>query len=408
MTTAFFSPSLMTPGAQYLIDAIETIINQDSPQPPVDSVKIILFIFVALISVMAAVFFRQMGLLLVGVIIFVSLGVLCFFNPVIQWWPVTASLLIYLSAAGQIVTLRLIVGTKEGKLLKRYIPAQVIDALMSLKIDESYKQRRSKVVVLMSDLAGYTTVTGLLKEPGLVLKLMNDYLNETSYVLQKKYDGVLEAYVGDMVCYYWEVTSQQKPEEVYEKALLAANELRELQKVFFTSLQQRYKDKIDKQSLQGIADIIDAGIGITSGDVVMGDLGPELGDGNKKFGILGDPLNLAARIEGLTRLFNTDIIIAGDFLNAVETAGLSIRRLGSIQVKGRMLPETLYALGMSDDPAFQVDNIIQWESWLQEVESKTESTVNCPVCYSKDQKTISEWLNHGLLRDDGVWLLDKK
>jgi adenylate cyclase len=41
----------------------------------------------------------------------------------------------------------------------------------------------------MSDLAGYTKVSGILKEPGYVLNLMNDYLEETSLVLQDKYNG---------------------------------------------------------------------------------------------------------------------------------------------------------------------------------------------------------------------------
>ncbi len=413
MTTALFGPSLMTPGTQFLIDAIETIINQDSPQPPPYWAKLTLFISIAIVSIIAGIFLGQALLLLLGTALFIILCSLCFFNPIMQLWPIFSTMSIYLMGAGQLVAVHLFVGFKERKLTKQYIPEQIHDMLMALKINESFKSRRCHAVVLMSDLAGYTTVTGLLKEPGLILELMNDYLEETSVVLHKKYAGILEAYVGDLVCYYWanlDKEDQEDPKdhlEMYKKALNGAIELRELQKQFFLTLQQRYKNKIDSTTLKKIDDIIDAGIGITVGNVIIGNLGPE--KATQKLGILGDPLNLAARIEGLTRLFNTDIIIAGDFLNAIELSGLKTRRLGRMEVKGRVLPETLYALGCPDDERFSTNNIAKWRQWLEQVESGLDSShLVCPECYKKDEQTIRDWLSRDLLSNDGVWHLDKK
>ncbi|MCK5926155.1 MAG: adenylate/guanylate cyclase domain-containing protein, partial [Methylococcales bacterium] len=293
MTTAVFGPKQMTPGAQYLLDEVETLIEQDSPIPPLPFLKILLLITVALLSVIAGLLFQQAILWVFAVGLFVALSALCFMNSIVQLWPIAASMVVYFVGAGQTTAVLMLVGTKEGRLLRRYIPEQVRNLLMPLKIKESFKNKRCHVVVLMSDLTGYTTVTGLLKEPRLVLELMNDYLNETSFVLQKKYGGVLEAYVGDLVCYYWQADDKQNRDCIYEKTLLAAIELRTLQKEFFSSLEQRYKNRIDQESLKQISLIIDAGIAVSVGDVVMGDLGPE--QGIRKFGILGDPLNLASR-----------------------------------------------------------------------------------------------------------------
>lgn len=406
MTTAAFGPQLMTPGAQYLVDAIETIIKQDAPQPPSYSIKNLLFLCVAVISVSAAAVFQQTFLMCLFGGVIVTLGALCFFNPIVQLWPVLASLSVFLLGAGQMVFFRLLIGLKEGELVKRYIAEPVHKWLMRLKINESFKSRHSHVAILMSDLAGYTTVTGLLKDPELVLELMNDYLEETSLVIQKKHQGILEAYVGDMVCYYWAEVDKKDRVKMYQKALLGAIELRALQKQFFLTLQQRYANKIDEAQLQRINNIIDAGIGVTVGDVVMGDLGPR--HGVKKFGILGDPLNLVARIESLTRLFNADIIIAGDFLGAVESSGLIVRRLGTVKVKGRLFPETLYALGCDGDPLFKKSYIEQWALWLGDMELGIESQHVCPSCYQKDKNTLSKWMVGGLLGDDGVWYLDMK
>jgi adenylate cyclase len=406
MTTAIFGPSLMTTGAQFLIDAIETLINQDSPQPPAYLVKLLLFTSIAIISIIAGIYLTQTYLWLLGMVLFISISLLCFFNPIVQLWPLFASLSIYFVGAGQLLAIHLFLGRKERKITKQYIPEQLHQLLMSLKIDESFKSRHCHAVVLMSDLAGYTTVTGLLKEPDLILELMNDYLEATSLVLHKKYAGILEAYVGDLVCYYWTDLETDNRQEMCIKALNGAIELRELQKQFFLTLQQRYKSKIDSEALQRIIQIIDAGIGITAGKVVMGNLGPE--KATQKLSILGDPLNLAARIESLTRLFNTDIIIAGDFLDAVELSGLITRRLGSMKVKGRVQPETLYALGCTDDPRFSEQNIADWTQWLEQIESGAEIVLSCPTCYKKDEQTIKDWLSRNLLSKDGLWLLDKK
>lgn len=406
MTTAFFGPNQMTPGAQYLLDEVETLINQDSPVPPPPFLKYSLFITVAFVSILASLFFQQATLWLLSVVVFLGLSALCFINPIVQLWPVAATMVVYFVGTAQTTAVLMLVSNKEGRLLRRYIPEQIRNLLMPLKTKESFKNKRCHVVVLMSDLAGYTTVTGLLKEPSLVLDLMNDYLNETSYILQKKYGGILEAYVGDLVCYYWPADDEKKATEVYKKTLLAAIELQTRQKEFFSSLQQRYKNRIDTESLRQISLIIDAGIAMSIGNVVMGDLGPK--DGIRKFGILGDPLNLAARIEGLTRRFSTDIIVSGAFADVILLADLSRRKLGTFRVKGRLLPETIYAVGNTYSRYFNPQEIDQWEKWLESIEQKTTIHIDCPACYAKDKNTITDWLGQGILNDEGVWCLENK
>ena len=120
-----------------------------------------------------------------------------------QLWPVTNSLLVFLCGAGLTLTAHLVIGFREGRLISQYMPKQIHDLLIGLGENETFRNRRHMAIVLMSDLACYTKVTDELREPSHVLKLMNDYLSETSFVLQDKYQGWLESYIGDMVCYYW-------------------------------------------------------------------------------------------------------------------------------------------------------------------------------------------------------------
>lgn len=406
MTTAIFGPQLMTPGAQYLIDELETLLNQDFPQPPPRIVRNLLFGSSAVLSVLIGAYFSQTLLWLSALIILISMVGLCFLNPVMQLWPVTAVMAVYFTGAIQIIAVHLISGTRQGNLLADYLPQQIIDVLMPLKNTEAFQHKHCKVVVLISDLAGYTTVTGLLKRPELVMSLMNDYLDATSIVLQDKYNGVLEAYVGDMVCYYWEY-DEETENIVYQQALFAAIELALLQKNFFSSVANRYKETLTSDVIKKITTFINAGIGLTAGEAVKGNLGPKVGV--KKFCILGDPLNLAARIESLTRLFNTEIIITDDLSKIVmHEKNLALRRLGAMKVKGREELTVLYALGTSDDPRFAPNTIQAWEQWIVQIEAGRIPDTVCPAIYSKDQHTILTWRDNGVLRENGVWQLHEK
>lgn len=406
MTTALAGPKLLTPGAQYLADAVETLLNHDYPQRPGNIINVILFIGVAIISVLSGAYLRLPMLWLVGGLIFTGIIALCFFNPILQLWPVTATMTTLLAGALQTTGARLVIGFREGKLVSQYLPQQVHSMLLKLKTDESFKNTCSQVVVLMSDLEGYTTITGILKEPENLLNLMNDYLTETSLMLQDKYHGWLEAYVGDMVCYHWPFLENEK-EQIYQNALQAALELAILQQKFFASVTSRYVDKFEPEVLEEIGKTINAGIALTAGLVVMGDLGPQ--HGVRKFGILGDPLNLVSRIEGLTRMFNTEIIVTGELAETAKKLGIPARRLGLICVKGRNTSAMLYAIGSRDDQRFTAENIIAWENWLTAIERhRQETALPCPNIYRQDRLTVENWLKRGLLTEQGVWQLHEK
>ena len=195
-------------------------------------------------------------------------------------------------------------------------------------------------------------------------------------------------------------------------------ELSQLQKKFFSDLLHYYKGVLDDAKLHNIQLIMDAGIGLSAGEVVMGDLGPK--QGVRKFGILGDPMNLTSRIEALTRYFSTQIIIPEIFLEVSQQLGLPTRRLGCFRVKGRNEPISIYALGTKDDSRFQTDVVKAWENWLVALEDDSfdsrlidqedlidNLTLSCPQIFQKDCSTLIKWRYQGLLKE-GIWNLDEK
>ncbi|GAB4268179.1 MAG: hypothetical protein Kow0065_18630 [Methylomicrobium sp.] len=406
MTIGWFGPHALTPGAQFLADAVETLLNRDHPRSPALPIKASLLLAAALIGVLSGAYLKQLYVWMIGVLLFIGVASLCYLNATLQLWPVTATMTGFIVGVIGTVGIHLALGAREGQLIIKYMPRQIHNLLISLKPNETFQNQRREVLVLMSDLAGYTSVTGFIKDPAFILELMNDYLNETSLVLQDKYNGWLENYVGDMVCYYWPYRCDRSDNSSCVNALQGALELVMLQKRFFASIEQRYHRKIDEVALKRIGSVINAGVGLTSGTVVMGDLGPK--HGVRKFGILGDPLNLAARIESLTRLFSTEIIITEDFVEAARYLNYPIRRLGCMRVKGRTEPATLYAIGHRDDVRFADDVIAAWEKWLSAIENRVDAMPDCPEIFAKDRQTVERWLQRGLLRESGIWHLDEK
>ncbi len=405
MTTALFGSHTITPGAQFLADAVETILNGDHPRKPNSDITTLLFLIVAVVGVLASAFLKHRYVWFGAICVFIAAVGVCFLNPLVQLWPVTAIMVVYFFSFGLVVAMFLIIGYREGILISHYMPRQIHNLLITLRSNESFQNRRCFALVLMSDLAGYTKVTGILKEPSDVLMLMNDYLGETSLVLQDKYNGWLESYVGDMVCYYWPFKEQERA-LAYKNALRGAMELSLLQRQFFLSLAQRYKHKIDADVLAQVGDTINAGIGVSTGTVIMGDLGPEYGI--RKFGIVGEPLIMAARMESLTRFFNTEIILSGDIVKTAEELGFIVRRLAKVIVKGQNKPEVLYALGHAEDLRFAKFEVRAWEKWINAVEQNISAKPDCPKIYALDKKTIELWLTKNLLVNKGFWQLDEK
>ena len=384
---------------------METLLNQDHPREPHVAVKYLIFLIVAAISVWLGAYYPRSYLWGAGGLVGIVLCALCFFMAKVQLWPVTTSLLVFLCGAGLTLAAHLVIGFREGRLISHYMPQQIHDLLIGLGEHESFRNQRHQAIVLMSDLACYTQVTDALKEPGHVLKLMNDYLTETSFVLQDKYQGWLESYIGDMVCYYWPYNPSNES-IAFQNALQGALDLSALQKRFFISVNERYRYQFDEAALHKICQIINAGIGLSSGVVVMGDLGPKFGV--RKFGILGRPMNLTSRIESLTRLFNTEIIVTSDFLGAAMTLQYPVRRLGRICVKGCNIPVMLYAVGFKSDARFGKDEIEAWNFWLNDLEQGRQADGYCPEVYDQDKATLLRWRARDLMDENGVWHLDEK
>jgi len=407
VNTSFSGSGRLTSGPQVIVDSVETLASFDHPRRPIFPVRVLLIALVAFSCVWATAYLKTRWATVLTLLWLAFTTMLCFAFPLTQLWPVTAVILTGISALVMCFSAHLFFGTKRGVMIAKYLPAPIRSMLLSTGKDNVFVNRKTRAVVLISDVAGYTQVTSLLQDPALVFNLINEYLEETTIILQEKYLGWLENYVGDLVCFYWPADNDEDLEKQKSLALRAAVVQSELQQTFFKTLVEHHRLPIDAAVLKKISRVINAGIGVSTGDIVMGNLGPQ--NGVQKFSVLGDPLNLSSRIEGLTRYFNTEIMITDELVACAEKLGLKVRRIARVRVKGRTKPSEIYALGKGDDPRFTQQILDQWEEFRVALEEKGDRKIPASEDLSKDASTLIDWYDQGLLDEKHkIWNLTAK
>jgi adenylate cyclase len=211
------------------------------------------------------------------------------------------------------------------KMFSSYVSKRIVDELIRDPSKAKLGGDRKEISVLFSDIRGFTSFSEKHR-PEEVVTQLNEYLGAMTNIVFE-YDGTLDKFVGDAVMAFWGAPLDQADhaERACRCALAMIGTLQELQKKWES--EGKY--------------VIDIGVGINSGDMIVGNMGAE---GKKMdFTVIGDNVNLGARLEGLTRKYNNHIIIS-EFTYAKVKDIVKVNELGSVTVKGKEQPVVIYDL----------------------------------------------------------------
>ena len=180
---------------------------------------------------------------------------------------------------------------KIRAMFSSYVTERVVNELIKKPGMAKLGGERREMTVLFSDVKGFTSFSEK-HTPEEVVTLLNEYLAEMTNVIFR-WEGTLDKFIGDGIFAFWGAPLKQ--ENHAELALRCALDMvRKLQ-----SLQERWE-------WEG-RPTLDAGIGINSGDMLVGNVGVE---GKKMdYTVIGDHVNLGVRIESLTRKYDTHVLI---------------------------------------------------------------------------------------------------
>ena len=210
------------------------------------------------------------------------------------------------------------------KALSNYLSARVMESVLADPAKLRLGGQRENLTVLFSDIRGFTTISEALKAEE-VVELLNEYFSRMVEVVFR-YDGTLNKFIGDALMAFWgaPVGQQDHPERAVLCALDMMEELKKLQ---------------EKWRSEGKT-VIDIGIGISTGEMIIGNMGSK---DKMDYTVIGDTVNLGSRLEGLNKEYDTNIIISASTHQAVKEL-VETKALGSVKVKGKEKAVHIYAV----------------------------------------------------------------
>jgi adenylate cyclase len=189
-----------------------------------------------------------------------------------------------------------------------------------------------EMTILFSDVRGFTTISESYKDdPQGLTSLMNRVLTPLTNTIID-HEGTIDKYLGDAVMAFWNAPLSVAHHEVKACAATLA---------MIDSVDELNRERQEEAKSAGHPFLpIRIGIGLNTGRCVVGNLGSHL---RFNYSVLGDPVNVASRLEGQTKYYGVSIIIGSSTAEKVKEQ-FAILELDLIAVKGKKEPQTIYAL----------------------------------------------------------------
>lgn len=224
------------------------------------------------------------------------------------------------------IAYRILTEEKEKKAIQgmfsNYVSKSVVDELLKHPEKLELGGEDKEITVLFSDIRGFTTLSEKLTPQELVSHL-NEYLSAMTEVIFK-YEGTLDKYVGDEIMAFWNAPVEQPnhPERACRAAVEMMNRLHHLNEAW----------PEEKR--------LNIGIGLNTGIMTVGNMGSQ---SRMDYTLMGDNVNLGARLEGTNKIYGTNIIISEYTYEKIKD-NFICRELDVIKVKGKEKPVKIYEL----------------------------------------------------------------
>jgi adenylate cyclase len=206
-------------------------------------------------------------------------------------------------------------------LFGQYVPPELVDEMARDPTKYSMEPTAADLTILFSDVRGFTTISESLS-PGDLAAYINDYLTGMSAVISKN-RGTLDKYIGDAVMAFW---GAPVPDAEHAR-----------QGVLTALTMQKVAGELNEKFRAKGWPTLKIGIGLNSGNVRVGDMGSKV---RKAYTVMGDPVNLASRLEGRTKEYGVGILVGESTEKLVKD--VVFKELDRIRVKGKNEPVAIY------------------------------------------------------------------
>ena len=210
---------------------------------------------------------------------------------------------------------------------QRFVPKQLLtnlnkDSILDVQLGDQVQKEMS---ILFSDIRSFTTLSeSMLPEEN--FKFVNTYLSKMGPIVREN-NGYIDKFIGDAIMALFE----NSPDDAVRTSVKMLDALREYNKV-------RIREGNDP---------IRIGIGVNTGMMMLG----TLGESDRMEGsVISDAVNIAARLEGLTKLYKTPLLISGETLLKIDDSIFETRLIDKVAVKGKVKPIMVHEVLNGETP----------------------------------------------------------
>jgi adenylate cyclase len=324
----------LMPGSEIHANILDSVIRQRAIRPVAISLQIGLLLMLSLLA-SAVLLLRRRWLawtavtLLVCAIPATAWALFAIGNG---WLPVGAPIVVVFAVVtGHAIQSALRTRRERDRVQKMfalYVPPEFVKTLIAHPERAGLGGDTRHLTVLFCDLRGFTTLSAQLA-PADITMVLNRYFTCMTQAIFS-HGGTVDKFIGDAVMAFWGAPLPDPEQERH--AIQAAIAMKDALVALNEELAAQGKPPLR------------LGIGIHSGDALVGNMGAE---SRLSYTAIGDTVNVASRLEGANKTLGTEIMLSAD--TAKGAPDLPLRMLGAIRVKGR--PQPLQVLTPCDQPA---------------------------------------------------------
>lgn len=385
-------------GVEVIANATDNILQQRFITKPDTLVTVLLTLIVALAAASALAFIPGVipaSLAGLGTLFLYGLLALGTFSEFDLWLPSVPPLIAgaITLLAGSVVAYRF--ATKEKRFLRaafsQYLSPAVVAQVAANPETLRLGGEKRVMTAFFSDVAGFTSISEKL-DPKDLVTLLNTYLTEMTDIILES-GGTVDKFEGDAIIAFWGAPVEF--EDHRERGVRAAILCR-----------KRHEDLNRRLGEQGFPEL-HTRIGLASGPMVVGNMGSE-----KRFDytIMGSDVNLASRLEGVNKVYRTEILLA-EHTRAGLPGDIKCREIDTVLVVGQKKPVTIWEpvikLTQMHHNYGKALNLYRAGNFL-EAEELFKQNTDDPTSVIMEQR-CREFIERGTPENwNGVWALTSK
>ena len=233
------------------------------------------------------------------------------------------------------------------ELFGQYVPPELVDEMARDPRKYSMEPRAAELTILFSDVRGFTGISEALK-PEELREYINEYLTTMSGIIRSRHRGTLDKYIGDAIMAFWGAPVDDAQHA--KNGVLAALDM------------QKERELLNQRFAARGWPTLNIGIGLNTGSVRVGDMGSQV---RRAYTVMGDAVNVAARLEGRTKGYDLGILVGEATRQQVK--GVVFREVDRVKVKGKDEAVTVYEpLGLEGEVArATLDELKVWNQALR-------------------------------------------